>query len=784
MASRAGRARTSVVFSLSVILVALASSSGDIAVASPGPPAGEMVATLVPGCCTEYSANLTDPDGDPLSFNWSSTTTSCGHFFTRDGEGPFEADPNLGANEARWEHRNAPHADNCTHDAPDHPGTIIVIVLDGTGWEVTCTKQTSSEGTAPCTVTEEPPTGECEVRATDGYFEPVQGVWQDEPLTPPAGSRSFPDLPGKQLTRLTPFGPEAHRDEAELDMVRNRPSLLFGIDHAVGGPAPKDRFRILLRGTTTCQTAREVKMRFTLIETSENVIYTSGPLTSIGLDPPAGAQQPWTVALDAPLGIPPDGMGTFTFQGQGSYLIKNELIRVDNDQPTGLFGTVEGEVVGTRGPRTAFFPITLDSATAAQRTALVNKSNGLAADSALTIPDQLPLPPGGITTVPLSLVNLAKATEAGQKNWLNWFSNLKAETDAEIRSQARMAVVDRLFQGIARQSKGTQRIVVVLTRDHFDSVVAPNSHRQLAGFASSQKVVVVHQRTPLDTVPHELIHTMPFLWTSPQMRAMCGSDYHGPNIPHMWAHAFRITERGVESRLLLDPFWSLMTSKRPRWMDQCTYWHLLGVLSGQIPDPPLILVQGRIAQHRTRAIGQLFPAYQQDGIEQLAAGDGGRWAIVLRDAAGAVLGRFPFSPGWKVDDTPIRRSMLPFTYLVPDLPGTAQIDLVGPRNRRLARRVYSDNAPTLTIDTPLDGAVLTPDGGKVTVSWTGSDADGDRLLYTVLYSDDGGQTFLAQSFEQAGTTFDVAVSDVAQHVVRIVVTDGARSAEAEVGFST
>src|SRR5207245_151118 len=114
-----------------------------------------------------------------------------------------------------------------------------------------------------------------------------------------------------------------------------------------------------------------------------------------------------------------------------------------------------------------------------------------------------------------------------------------------------------------------------------------------------------------------------------------------------------------------------------RWMDQCTYWHLAQILQN-VPDPPVILVQGRIAQIGPKAIGQLFPAYHLDAPVDLAARAGGTWAIVLRDGSGKVLGRYPFSPVWTPPDIPLVEPMKYFAYKVPDNPKVASIELDGP----------------------------------------------------------------------------------------------------------
>jgi hypothetical protein len=53
-----------------------------------------------------------------------------------------------------------------------------------------------------------------------------------------------------------------------------------------------------------------------------------------------------------------------------------------------------------------------------------------------------------------------------------------------------------------------------------------------------------------------------------------------------------------------------------------------------------------------------------------------------------------------------------------------------------------------------------------------------------MVSTDGGQTYLAQSVEQAGNTFDVTLGPGETHHVKVVVTDGGRRAEAVSVFSS
>jgi uncharacterized repeat protein (TIGR01451 family) len=73
--------------------------------------------------------------------------------------------------------------------------------------------------------------------------------------------------------------------------------------------------------------------------------------------------------------------------------------------------------------------------------------------------------------------------------------------------------------------------------------------------------------------------------------------------------------------------------------------------------------------------------------------------------------------------------------------------------------------------------------GTVRVQWTASDADSDDLLFTVLYSPDGGATWTAISVEEPHLFADVLPSHKRTgHRVKVLATDGGRSGEAVGSF--
>jgi hypothetical protein len=242
----------------------------------------------------------------------------------------------------------------------------------------------------------------------------------------------------------------------------------------------------------------------------------------------------------------------------------------------------------------------------------------------------------------------------------------------------------------------------------------------------------------------------------------------------MVAHGFEIYQQGREDRRSVDGVRPILGRSHDdrHGMSQCTYWHLLKQLVEGPPDPPVILVQGYVGRGDGGPQGILSPAYQRDGIVDLVEGKDGDWAIQLRSDKGKELGRYQFVPVFEQPHGE-ERPLVSFVVRVPDSPEVGQIELLGP-DGVLDTLTYSDHAPTVEL-TPL---VL--DGDRLLVSWTGADADGDELLYTLLHSSDSGDTWAPLAFEQSATTFEILISDDDgdEHAVLVIVTDGARSGEA------
>jgi hypothetical protein len=348
---------------------------------------------------------------------------------------------------------------------------------------------------------------------------------------------------------------------------------------------------------------------------------------------------------------------------------------------------------------------------------------------------------------------------------------------------------------------GAERVVALL-RPQDLAVIDPRPDTTAAVTTSQKFTVLVVPSSILnrpnesidvvglaEILAHELAHTMPFNWSASAMIDLCGVNYHNIGTVGL-AHGHRITidsqvVRGAQYRQ--EDRRALMGGDRlvGAWITQCTYRNLVEQLVSP-PDPELILVRGRLARGGNRIIGELLPSFQFMGLPDLKASSGGDYAIVLRDAQGAQLARFPFTAQWRsTAHHGQERNVLALDYAVPDLPGTARIDLVGPGNVLFDSRHYSAHAPTVSITTPAAGSnLVVPANRTVEVRWTGADADGDSLLYSAFYSADGGQTWTDFVVDRTDPVFRVRVNKVGNdHRVRVIATDGARSGEAEVRFA-
>lgn len=157
--------------------------------------------------------------------------------------------------------------------------------------------------------------------------------------------------------------------------------------------------------------------------------------------------------------------------------------------------------------------------------------------------------------------------------------------------------------------------------------------------------------------------------------------------------------------------------------------------------------------------------------------DGGRAELVFVNSAGAVLKRFPVA---NLEEAPhgldAAGEHIYFGEWSELPPKAAGIELrVG--GAVADRRIASASAPTVRLISPDGGSVSAP----VTLEWSGSDPDGDRLLYTVLYSGDDGvnwRPILANiPYTKATLGTLMPLSGSSRGRFKVIASDGFNSSE-------
>lgn len=653
---------------------------------------------------------------------------------------------------------------------------------------------TTSRPTGPVSQPGDPPTqGEdrppttfgrserrCSAYATDGWFEPAQGVWQDD--------LAFEDKKGKQLTRLGED--EGIVYEAELPMAQRRATLLFGVHHyrRRGELVQVDsRDFIVMKGMSNCTVPVPVKLKFVLRDGGlAEPLWTSPVIGQVPLEGPAQEKYaPWEVRLPARDGVPTEK--AFAFETELDYAITASLIR-ENGAETGMRMSVVGDIKPTAGPKTHFVPVLLSQANAADEGGLILLAETMADISAKRVPDVFPIPPDGLPTSVRVIRNFSDL-DIGSK-WLE-FRRIDATVAALNDTLAASTFLDGAGRVVAvmrgadfRSIFGTGAAGMTVSSSVEPKLNAEDRKRWKSGMSLSWKVLIVPSYESWDTVAHELVHSLPEGWSDSEMKSLCKRNYHNLEDPVAFGH--QITEGGQEKRQRHVAKPSLMgpaIGAEKVWMDQCTYFHLTDALAGGPADPPVLMLRAFIGKKGSKVLGELKPIYELMGHADLVAGAGGPYAFVVRDEKGAELGRFPFTPRFRDIETKVERSMVSVVYRVPALSGWSQVELVGPGGV-LDRRHVNPEPPALEIVSPADQAQVTPAGGKVRVTWKATAAKDALLLYSVLYSPNGGKDWLDQAFEQKDTAFDVRLDPKGKDPwIKIVATDGTRSAEAIIRIS-
>jgi hypothetical protein len=246
-----------------------------------------------------------------------------------------------------------------------------------------------------------------------------------------------------------------------------------------------------------------------------------------------------------------------------------------------------------------------------------------------------------------------------------------------------------------------------------------------------------------------------------------------------------LEEPGNPAYLDPDTHHDIMSYCRPRWVSDITYTALRGSYGAGAASPEDVRASGYAQQEYLVAAGHIvdglvtmtrpyyrltFPVGTSDQPGQ------GRYALELQDASDAPLFTRHFDIlGDSIDPD---EGMGYFREIVPWQVGTARIVI---REGQAVLHVthVSAHAPTVTLLSP-SGGEYWPPYSEQTVSWTGSDADGDPLRYVLMYSPDEGETWTPVATNLTGESYTVDVGRLAGSetaLLRLIASDGVNTSQ-------
>ena len=232
-----------------------------------------------------------------------------------------------------------------------------------------------------------------------------------------------------------------------------------------------------------------------------------------------------------------------------------------------------------------------------------------------------------------------------------------------------------------------------------------------------------------------------------------------------------------------------MSYASSRWSSAIFWDAVYSPISSPPPAPPLsIVLQG--TNDRYLLLGGQMD-FRSNRVETLPAYvlPESLFDPVFLNASLAALGQIP--PRWSyrvkllssggsvLSDQPLRllpgvdeaSSVVPFLQLMPFVNGAERVQVWG-EGFLLGEQTASSHQPALQLGTPTFS--LQANSSRVNLSWIASDADGDPLMFTVLWSHDRGSTW--QVIDPAHTSQEISINAEllpgTQAQLRVIATDG------------
>jgi hypothetical protein len=189
-----------------------------------------------------------------------------------------------------------------------------------------------------------------------------------------------------------------------------------------------------------------------------------------------------------------------------------------------------------------------------------------------------------------------------------------------------------------------------------------------------------------------------------------------------------------------------------------------------------LFVQGEI--NLTRGEAELDPFTRLLGLELSELPAASPHAIRLEDAAGRPLAVYPYEPDLDSEIEPGEDLLGAIDVVVPWVEGTRRVAILM-EGVGIAARSASANAPV--VGSVAATTIFFPRGG-LRVGWSASDADGDPLSFSLLYSADRGASWEPIDAGLSETSLEISTAALPGSnaaLFRVIATDGFHTASAD-----
>jgi hypothetical protein len=234
----------------------------------------------------------------------------------------------------------------------------------------------------------------------------------------------------------------------------------------------------------------------------------------------------------------------------------------------------------------------------------------------------------------------------------------------------------------------------------------------------------------------------------------------------------------ITTRAIYPPSWKdVMTYCPNEWVSDFTYEGIRTYLSGlglmsqsaTAASSDFLAVGGTAdLESNTASLDNVYLIHQSNTLPLPLPGD---WTIALVGATNNDLATYPFAPDELSDAEESPGTPAIIAEVVPWVAGAVRVE-IRHQGQVVALRNASANAPTVDLTSPTTGAQLP--AGPFQASWSGADADGDPLTYSLLYSNDGGANWQTLATSLTGTNLELNTNQLpgGSGLLRVVASDG------------